>query len=244
MIAPPLHPRRAASLDWIDPCLDLLPAARAPSAFSVQATRIAASAVDWLFVALASLAAALCVAVDVLVFGHGLSEFSLSETAQHSLLLACVALFVADAVRRPGSRAFSILAAGFFACLLVRELDVFLDWIRHGFWIWPAGLLAAASVLAAALSPPDSLWKPMADFLESRAGILLASGLVVLIVFSRLFGSGALWQPLVSPDHCVAVKSTVQEGVELLGYVFAAGGARLHVSSAFPPSRLKVCRPT
>lgn len=229
MISTRLNPaRRGASLDWIDPCLDLLPAARAPSSFSLLAPRLAAAASAWLFLALASLAAALCVAVDVLVSGHGLSEFSLSETAQHALLLACVVLFAADAARNPRSRAFSILAAGFFACLLVRELDAFLDWIRHGFWIWPASLLAASSLFAASLAPPGSFWKPLADFLESRAGLLLGAGLVVLLVFSRLFGSGALWQPLVPPDHCAAVKSAAQEGVELLGYVFAACGARLH----------------
>jgi hypothetical protein len=201
----------------------------------VAASRIASLAVDWIFLSLASLAAALCVAVDVLVFHGGIPEVSVTETAQHFLLLACVMLFAHSAHQRPQARGFSILAGGFFACILIRELDGLLDWIWHGFWVWPAGLTAIAASAAALLAFPGSIWSPMAAFLDSKAGFLTGVGLVVLLVFSRVFGSGTLWQPLMATELGGTFKSTVQEGVELLGYVFIASGIRLHFAQTPTP---------
>lgn len=46
----------------------------------------------------------------------------------------------------------------------------------------------------------------------------MASGFLVVLVFSRLFGIHALWQHLMLGDYNRVVKNMAEEGTELLGY--------------------------
>ena len=44
------------------------------------------------------------------------------------------------------------------------------------------------------------------------------SGLLVLVVFSRLFGYGPFWKAIMDDPSYRTVKTIVEEGVELMGY--------------------------
>ncbi|CAH0492334.1 unnamed protein product [Peronospora farinosa] len=58
----------------------------------------------------------------------------------------------------------------------------------------------------------------LARLLQHRSWPVMASGFLVVLVFSRLFGIHALWQHLMLGDYNRVVKNMAEEGTELLGY--------------------------
>jgi len=56
------------------------------------------------------------------------------------------------------------------------------------------------------------------DFMSEPSFGVFMSGLLVLIIFSRLFGYGPFWKEILDLGQYRMVKTIVEEGVELMGY--------------------------
>lgn len=91
--------------------------------------------------------------IDVAWMNDALHETSFTETTQEIMLAVIAALFFIAAQRRPAQRGALTLVAGFYSCMLIRELDFVFDAIQHGSWIWFA-LAMTAGCLAVALRTP------------------------------------------------------------------------------------------
>ena len=147
---------------------------------------------------------------------HG-SESMAMEIAQELVLFLIVAINVVRAARDPGTRPGLLLVAGFFACLLIRELDFVFDRVRHGFWFFCVlGIFIVC--VGQALKTPTKSVSALASYCRNEGFLLIFSGLLVLFSFSRIFGMQVLWRGLMGDDFVRAVKDLVEEGVELLGY--------------------------
>lgn len=155
--------------------------------------------------------------IDVAWMNDALHETSFTETTQEIMLAVIAALFFIAAQRRPAQRGALTLVAGFYSCMLIRELDFVFDAIQHGSWIWFA-LALTAGCLAVALRTPKKTLHALARLLQHRSWPVMASGFLVVLVFSRLFGIHALWQHLMLGDYNRVVKNMAEEGTELLGY--------------------------
>lgn len=183
---------------------------------------------DLFLLTLLTLAAPLVIAIDVLIIGFkGIPETSVTELMQEFLLFISTVLFGTRALRMPKSRGFLVLVSGFFACLFIRELDAYFDKIHHGFWLWPALSIAVAAIIFA-LFYRKTIARPMADFIGTKSYYHLLFGLIILLVLSRVLGSGTLlWKPVMGEAYDYAFKSTLQEGLELFGYMLIAYGSFL-----------------
>lgn len=155
--------------------------------------------------------------IDVAWMNDALHETSFTETTQEIMLAVIAVLFFIAAQRRPAQRGALTLVAGFYSCMLIRELDFVFDAIQHGSWIWFA-LAVTAGCLAVALRTPKKTLHALARLLQHRSWPVMASGFLVVLVFSRLFGIHALWQHLMLGDYNRVVKNMAEEGTELLGY--------------------------
>ena len=62
----------------------------------------------------------------------------------------------------------------------------------------------------------SSVW----NFSQSNAYFNILVGLVIILIFCRLFGSGTLWKEVMNDDYHHIYKTIIQEGLELFGYVF------------------------
>lgn len=174
----------------------------------------------WVLVlALASLVPILAVYLDTVIFGWGVKETGVTESIQHLLLLAITGIFGYKALVKPEQRGFLILCTGFFLVILIRELDAFFDLITHGFWLYPALTVTAVACIWAGLHYLTIL-EPMLAFFRSQQGMLMVTGLVIVLLFSRVFGTTSLWSAILQDEASKSVKTIVQEGLELLGYVF------------------------
>lgn len=155
--------------------------------------------------------------LDIAVFDTQMLELSFTEITQELMLLACALLFwtlPADT----GHAGFKTLAGGFFACLLMRELDGLFDPISHSAWCWPFMAIALVCVtIAANTRNRQATLADLAAFTRTRAFGALATGFGVLL-FSRVFGMGSLWHLILGQGYARLAKTTVEEAVELLAY--------------------------
>jgi hypothetical protein len=155
--------------------------------------------------------------LDIAVFNTQILEISFTEITQEVMLFACAMLFWCSPAAE-GRKGFKMLAGGFFACLLMRELDGLFDPISHSAWCWPFVAIALFSVLTAvnAKNRAHTL-DTLAAFTRTPAFGSLSTGLGVL-VFSRVFGMGDLWHLILDEGYARLAKTTVEEGIELLTY--------------------------
>lgn len=181
-----------------------------------------------LFVATVSLPV-LLLYLDIHWLRDGVGEWSLVELTQEGILLATTLAFARLARRSQVDRPFALLAAGMFACMLLRELDALWDLAFHGAWLPLAIMVALASAVAAARDWRGAL-AGLARFVSSRSGAVMTLGLVVVLVYSRLFGVAALWQGLLGEQYVRVLKNAAEESVELLGYTFVLWSAVVYAA--------------
>jgi len=173
----------------------------------------------FILVSLLSVGVITTINIDYFFLENNLSERSLTEFFQQLLLLASVIIFIWSAVKVEQSRTLFILVAGFFGCMFLRELDHYFDMIVHGFWFYPT-ILLASSVIFYSVKHSTDLISSVRSFSQTNAYFNILVGLVIIMIFSRLFGSGTLWKEVMNDDYHHIYKTIIQEGLELFGYVF------------------------
>lgn len=157
------------------------------------------------------------VAFDVMQLNSSVGEASVTEYSQESMLLLSAAIYAWAAIKRPDSRGALILIAGLLGCMFIREQDVVFDRIQHGAWVYPAWSLAIISIYAAAKNK-STIMPAVLGFREQSFFAYLSLGLLVVLGFSRIFGTGALWEAVAPGGSDWRIKTAVQEGLELFGY--------------------------
>jgi len=166
------------------------------------------------------------VRIDDGLLQQGKSEYSITEFTQAGFILVSAILFGLSAKNDQQSRGFFVLVMGLFATMLIRESDAFFDLIYHGFWIYPALAVSLATVLYARTCR-GTVKHPMLKHMETRDFVYINLGLIIILVFSRTFGSGTLWRDVMGDDYSSVYKSVIQEGIELFGYTVVLYGSIL-----------------
>ena len=152
-------------------------------------------------------------------------EASVTELAQESLILAAAFLFGFTAWRRPELRSLLALFAGLFGCMFIRELDAMFDIVFHGFWLYPA-LLLAVGTICYVLRCPRMSYRQARELLMTSPFRSVCLGLLAVLVISRIAGTGKLWCFIMGNESAGQFyKNIVQEGLELWGYAIIAAGA-------------------
>lgn len=145
------------------------------------------------------------------------SESSLIELSQLILLAATVFTFRRVAkLSKPLHHAAGLMSA-FFLVLMIRELDATLDIVMHGFWKFPALV-----VTGLAIWPTLRHWREtmtsLAHAVHARSSTVLMIALALLLVYSRLFGMGELWEQAMGEMYVRDVKNIAEESTELVAY--------------------------
>jgi hypothetical protein len=180
-------------------------------------------ATRFLYLALAVTIPPICLFIDLKIIGNGISENSATETSQIVLLLLSIGCFIFLARKKVNERAFFILAAAFFSCMIIRELDALFDLIAHGFWVYIATPIAFTAIINAIKNGPATLLG-LSRFVSSQAGMLMLVAVAILLFYSRLIGMAVVWQEIMGDAYLRVVKNAMEETSELLGYslIFSA----------------------
>lgn len=179
---------------------------------------------NFVLLAVGAVGVALVIYLDVAVFKDGVSEISATEILQELVLLAISALFFLQANKHPALRGGMILIGGFFGCMMIRELDALFDQIHYGSWVYFAVLLAMYCLVRAGVAPKTTLCG-LSAFLAHPAAHYMVCGLVLILVFSRIFGMNMIWRVVMQGDYVRTVKNIVEEGTEFMGYILCLGSA-------------------
>lgn len=185
----------------------------------------------FLFYSLAATATVGIIYLDIVWLENDVSELSFVEVAQEFLLLIIIILFLRFARNNVQHRKLGILIAGFFACMLIRESDKFLDMIQHGFWFYPALLVAFSCIFFACRKPKKTI-RQLAEYTHHPTFGIMLSGLICILVFSRLFGIKYIWLSLLSDNPIREVKNVVEEGCELFGYALCFIASILYIKNS------------
>lgn len=156
--------------------------------------------------------------LDVMVFHNGVAENGATELMQSSILALNVLMFGHLAYLYPQSRGCFVLVMGFFGTMLIRELDGLFDHIRHGFWKYPAWALTLGCIGYARFIVAGTVLSPLAALVRSRQFTAICYGLVIVLLFSRIFGNGHLWHAILGEHFVRVAENVAEEGIELLGY--------------------------
>ena len=200
------------------------------SLFSEPAVRSQLKAIGRAFLLLCGLCSGVIILYLIFLWdiqiNRNFGEVGLIELAQSAMLATTTGLYFLEAYRRPTLRRAMVLVAGFFGCMLIREQDYFLDFIRHGCWVYPALALAFGCIAYACTDLRRTL-AGLEHFVRWKHFPILLIGLVIVLAYSRLFGSSYGWKLLLGDRFVYSMKAGVEESSELLGYLFILASAVL-----------------
>ncbi len=95
--------------------------------------------------------------------------------------------------------------------MLIRELDALFNLISHGSWVWFALITAVLALIRPVMHFRATL-EQLAKYTQSPWYGILLSGLLAVLVFSRLFGMQVLWHAILEHGYMRVVKNAVEEG--------------------------------
>ncbi len=154
----------------------------------------------------------------------GTSEFSAVENVQLILLLASGALMGWVARHSNTQRPLAILLGGLALILLIRELHYFLDqYIIDNLWQMLAGI-SGALLIAYCYRHLKRLNIALARIWPSPGLTLIYAGATILFAYSIMVGHEPLWLAMLGDTYARIIKLTVEEFIELIGYLLCLIG--------------------
>lgn len=168
----------------------------------------------------------IAVVTDITVLENELSELSITEFLQEFFILVSAIIFYKVSSKQLDSKGLFILISGLFSVMFIREGDYFLDMVTHGFWKFPALLMLILTGYYA-FKNKETIRQPLLKHTNTRNFAYILIGFLIIVVFSRVFGTGNLWREIMGEDYKHVYKTIIQEGLELFGYVFVFYGSLL-----------------
>jgi hypothetical protein len=148
-------------------------------------------------------------------------ESSWTEWTQTALLGTTLALALYSSVFMSALQSTAILLVGLSAASLIREQDYLLDHVHPLAWE-SLVVLVTLPVLLLSWQRRERLTAELRVYTGTYAFGILVAALITTYVFSRLFGTGAFWREVMGEAYVPIVKTVVQEGLELYGYLLFA----------------------
>ncbi len=157
----------------------------------------------------------------LIIDGSKFGETSMTELLQELYLFLTALIFFISGYRNQNYRSIAYLMCGGAMLALIREFDFYFDKIYHGVW-FPFAIIFLLLTLFIVYRYRHQLSDNFKEFCSTPACGIFISGLLSVLIFSRLFGTKKVWRALFNVDSLDVmqrwVKNAVEEGSELFGY--------------------------
>lgn len=187
---------------------------------------------EFIFLSLLTTIVPLAIYYDIIYMANDrLLENSATEWLQVLFLFISAMLFLSMAIKDKAARGLYALASGLFISMIIREGNNYFNHLPIQ-EIWETlVVITLGTAIIIARRNKNTFIAPLIKYSDYKPFIFIMIGLVITLVFSRIFGTGSLWNPILeflTTDAKVAtIKNIVQEGLELLGYSIIAYGSFL-----------------
>ena len=168
------------------------------------------------YIAVAIIFVVLITSMDIHALGH-IPDDSLTERTQEALLGISILFFLYRVVKEKTNGLFLIV--GLLLCMLIREWDAVFDQIFHGAWKFIAIPAAILCVYLSLKNGIKAACQDLQSFFNTPSYKLLFSGLIIVLVVSRIIGMRFLVHVISGAQFHQSIKSFLEEGTELLGYI-------------------------
>lgn len=165
--------------------------------------------------------------LDIAVLNNRMVETSVTEFSQSFIILFTALLFYQAAKSADLLKGILVLACTLMIMIFIRESDHYLDSIYHGFWKVPVFIVFCTGFYIV-FKGKLTVFTAIKQALNQKAFGYMLSGLFITLVFSRLFGTGSIWETVLPVEDAGYIKTVIQESLELLGYCLIFLGALLH----------------
>lgn len=164
--------------------------------------------------------------IDIRLY-HNIHECGLTEKLQMFLILCCGLLYFLLSLLKNKFRLCNSLVAILFSLFFIRELDAFFDNVLfHGAWFYIVLWILSLTFISY-LRKRNEIVEEFVEYSKTTNFALLALGLVLLIIVSRIFGYKVIWKTICSDYATVGdvnmlyrpIKNLVEEGMEVISYV-------------------------
>lgn len=146
-------------------------------------------------------------------------ENSNTEHAQDIILFISFGLALFIGYKFNKVKTLSYTLAALLLISFIREMDAFFDAVLfHGAWVYFAGaaLVAYFFLIYKKIGSINSEIELIKEHISLG---MVTIGLLIIHVFSRLYGRKKMWKALMGEDNFIRiVKDASEEGIELLGY--------------------------
>lgn len=139
-------------------------------------------------------------------------EITFTEIAQETFLFILFLFYLFIGMKWKEIRVISNFVSLFFLMAFIREINFLFD----PYWIYP--VLVVVAILAwLFIRDFKKIKQACIHFFSVPASQWFLSGLLITMVFSRLFGRSKFWRVLYSEENYRLAKAATEEGIELLG---------------------------
>lgn len=146
-------------------------------------------------------------------------ENSNTEHGQDFVLFTSFLLILFIGYKFQKIRTLSYTMGALLLVSFIREMDAFFDTLLfHGAWAYFAGLAVAGYVIL--IRKKITSFTSELNLVKDHISLgMVTIGLLIIHVFSRLYGRKKMWKALMGEDQFMRiVKDASEEGIELLGY--------------------------
>lgn len=155
---------------------------------------------------------------DISSLGYGVGEQSATEFLQSLSLLLAILCLIALAIKNSLLRHVAIIMAFLGVIAFIREQDAYFDIIYHGAWL-PFALMVLALILIVGVKKFAQIYSGAQIIIASKPFPILIFGAFFVLIQSRVFGTSKVWKQVLNVDQVQMVKTIIQEGLELTGYL-------------------------
>jgi hypothetical protein len=187
-------------------------------------SRLFRIALEFVGLMVATVMVPVIVYLDVAVLSNGMREDSLTEYLHQGLLLVTIVFLTRAAFKFSEARGYLLLGITFFSSLFIREQDAMFDSIFKGFWKVPVLIILLVGG-GLVYRNRSTLIGPWLRHFEMRSATFIYIGVLLLLAFTRTFGTGTLWEAVLAENYTPKFKTVVQEGLELMSYTLITYGA-------------------
>lgn len=138
-------------------------------------------------------------------------ELTFTEIGQETILFILFLFYLLIGMKWKEIRVISNFVALFFLMAFIREFNFLIDK-----WIYPV-LLICALMIWLFIRDFKKIKQASIRFFSVPASQWFLAGLLITMVFSRLFGRSKFWRILYPDESYRLAKAATEEGIELLG---------------------------